>query len=168
MQRPRTVSRVHARKPDHCRLQNATARVSRACVGAIERQIRLRLAAAWPHAPFSPRQTCRVGCSRAGNVKGRPDIIQSLRRAIRSPLTPNVDMSYRRSLICDRGGMGAGCKRVGTYFQIRARISPLPVAKIPPVGLGATEMTASCQLTARKRPHLLSFWRMRPSLLGTA
>jgi hypothetical protein len=28
-----------------------------------------------------------------------------------------------------------------TYLQIRARMSPLPVAKTPPVGLGATEMT---------------------------
>jgi hypothetical protein len=33
--------------------------------------------------------------------------------------------------------MGAGM----TYLQIRARMSPLPVAKTPPVGLGATEMT---------------------------
>lgn len=29
---------------------------------------------------------------------------------------------------------------------MRARMSPLPVAKMPPVGLGATEMTVECQL----------------------
>lgn len=28
-----------------------------------------------------------------------------------------------------------------THLQIRARMSPLPVANTPPVGLGATEMT---------------------------
>ena len=34
-----------------------------------------------------------------------------------------------------------GKKRNHTYFQIRARKSPLPVAKSLPVGLGATEIT---------------------------
>lgn len=38
-----------------------------------------------------------------------------------------------------------GIAEIGTRFithlQIRARMSPLPVAKTPPVGLGATEMT---------------------------
>jgi hypothetical protein len=39
---------------------------------------------------------------------------------------------------------GSGWEEMGarmTYLQIRARMSPLPVAKTPPVGLGATEMT---------------------------
>lgn len=30
-----------------------------------------------------------------------------------------------------------------TYLQILARMSPLPVAKMPPEGLGATEITVS-------------------------
>lgn len=34
--------------------------------------------------------------------------------------------------------------RNSTYLQIRARISPLPVAKRLLVGLGATEMTVPC------------------------
>lgn len=32
-------------------------------------------------------------------------------------------------------------RRIETYLQILARMSPLPVAKSWPVGLGATEMT---------------------------
>ena len=36
-----------------------------------------------------------------------------------------------------------------TYFQIRARISPLPVANNVPIGLGATDITnvIHCQFT---------------------
>lgn len=40
---------------------------------------------------------------------------------------------------------------IGTYLQILARRSPLPVAKSFPVGLGATEMTANRQRWSSNR-----------------
>jgi hypothetical protein len=39
-----------------------------------------------------------------------------------------------------------------THLQILARMSPLPVAKTPPVGLGATEITVT------PRRHNVSFF----------
>jgi hypothetical protein len=40
--------------------------------------------------------------------------------------------------------MQTGGEEMGsTDLQIRARMSPLPVAKRPPVGLGATEITVT-------------------------
>lgn len=42
------------------------------------------------------------------------------------------------------------------YLQIRARISPLPVAKSSPDGLGATEITDSAVNCQSLKSHLLS------------
>ena len=44
-----------------------------------------------------------------------------------------------------------GEERPKTYRQIRARISPLPVANSCPCGLGATEITMQDQLSEFKQ-----------------
>lgn len=164
------MSRVHARKPGHCGLQIAMARVSRACVGAdraadkiaIGRGLAPRSLLAQTHMPRGVQQSGeRKGQAGHHSVVATSDTLATHAKC-RHVISPLTDIRLRRD-----GGRNR-VQRVSTYFQIRARISPLPVAKIPPVGLGATEMTACCQLTARKRPRLLSSWRMRPSSLGTA
>jgi len=64
-------------------------------------------------------------CSLRGKAQNLP---------IRSSMWPHY---WRRHL----RNVGKAEGRGGTDLQIRARISPLPVAKSPPVGLGATEIT---------------------------
>ena len=56
---------------------------------------------------------------------------------------PKVPDTYQicTSSVCMFCSTARELEKIVTHLQIRARMSPLPVAKTPPVGLGATEMT---------------------------
>lgn len=64
-----------------------------------------------------------------------------------------VEWPHYRSLKCLYWRKGAFSK--ATYLQILARMSPLPVAKRFPMGLGATEMTVA------RHQHLRSEYILR-------
>ena len=82
---------------------------------------------------------------------------------------PSASATVHARRCCCRAGI-AVCHALrprtaeNTYFQMRARRSPLPVAKMPPCGLGATEMTGCGELELHARhadaPEFLWPWSM--------